>query len=96
MSQLEFVSLDSLLPSTHSYRRFQAYVPDATDILADVVHINGADAAFIKNSPFKQKRIVRKERIDIMQNFAHPIPCRLIPFPPTQEEGQGALPIHQA
>jgi hypothetical protein len=53
MSQLEFVSLDSLLPSTHSYRRFQAYVPDATDVLADVVHIKGADAAFIKNSPFQ-------------------------------------------
>ena len=43
MSQLEIVSLDSLLPSTHPYRRFQAYIPDATEALADVVHVKGAD-----------------------------------------------------
>lgn len=53
MSQLEFVSLDSLLPSTHSLRRFQAYVADAPDVLADVVPIKSADAAFIKDSPFQ-------------------------------------------
>ncbi len=27
MSQIEMVALDSVLPSTHPYRRFQAYLP---------------------------------------------------------------------
>ena len=36
MSQMEIVDLESLLPSTHPYRRFQAYLPDATTALAEV------------------------------------------------------------
>ena len=43
MSQMEMVDLDSLLPSTHPYRRFQAYLPDATAALADVSQLKGAD-----------------------------------------------------
>lgn len=43
MSQMEMVDLDSLLPSTHPYRRFRAYLPDATEALADVSHLKGAD-----------------------------------------------------
>lgn len=31
MSQMEMVDLDSLVPSTHPYRRFQAYLPDTTE-----------------------------------------------------------------
>ena len=36
MSQMELVDFDSLLPSTHPYRRFQAYLPDITEALVDV------------------------------------------------------------
>ena len=43
MSQMEMVDLDSLLPSTHPYRRFQAYLPDATKALAEVSQLKGAD-----------------------------------------------------
>lgn len=43
MDQMEVVSLDSLLPSTHPYRRFQDYVPDVMEALADVVCLKGAD-----------------------------------------------------
>ena len=43
MDQMEVVSLDSLLPSTHPYRRFQDYLPDVMEALADVVRIKGAD-----------------------------------------------------
>ena len=43
MSQMEMVDLDSLLPSTHPYRRFQAYLPDATNALAEVSQLKGAD-----------------------------------------------------
>lgn len=43
MSQLELVDLDSLVSSTHSYRRFQAYLPDVTEALADVRHLKGAE-----------------------------------------------------
>lgn len=43
MSQMEMVSLDSLLLSTHPYGRFQAYVPDATAAFAEVIHLKGAD-----------------------------------------------------
>ncbi len=43
MNQLEMVTLESLLSSTHPYRRFQAYVPDVRKVFADVVHVKGAD-----------------------------------------------------
>ncbi|MGV7229105.1 MAG: transposase [Nitrospirales bacterium] len=43
MSQMEMVDLDSFLPSTHPYRRFQAYLPETTEALADVSHLKGAD-----------------------------------------------------
>ena len=43
MSQMELVDLDSLVSSTHPYRRFQAYLPDITDALADVRQLKGAD-----------------------------------------------------
>ncbi|GAG90282.1 unnamed protein product, partial [marine sediment metagenome] len=43
MSQMEMVDLDSLVPSTHPYRRFQAYLPDATRTLAEVSQLKGAD-----------------------------------------------------
>ncbi len=43
MSQMEMVDLDSLLPSTHPYRRFQAYLPDPTTALAEVRQLKGAD-----------------------------------------------------
>lgn len=43
MSQMEMVDLDSLLPSTHLYRGFQAYLPDATKALADMSQLKGAD-----------------------------------------------------
>ena len=43
MDQMEVVSLDSLLPSTHPYRRFQAYLPDTIEALADVSQLKGAD-----------------------------------------------------
>jgi hypothetical protein len=41
---MEMVDLDSLLPSTHPYRGFQAYPPDATKVLAEVSQLKGADA----------------------------------------------------
>ena len=37
MDQMEVVSLDSLLPSTHPYRRFQDYVPDVLEVLPSVL-----------------------------------------------------------
>ncbi len=43
MSQIEIVALDSVLTSTHSYRQFQAFLPDATETLADVSQLKGAD-----------------------------------------------------
>lgn len=43
MSQMEMVDLDSLVSSTHPYRRFQAYLPDSTEALADVRQLKGAD-----------------------------------------------------
>jgi len=43
MSQMEMVDLDSVLPSTHPYRRFQTYLPDATKALAEVRQLKGAD-----------------------------------------------------
>lgn len=44
MSQIEMVDLDSLLPSTHPYRRFQAYLPETTQALAEVSQLKGADS----------------------------------------------------
>lgn len=43
MSQMELVDLDSLVSSTHPYRRFHASLPDATEALADVSHLRGAE-----------------------------------------------------
>ena len=43
MDQTEVGLLNSLLPSTHPYRRFQDYVPDGMEALADVVCLKGAD-----------------------------------------------------
>lgn len=43
MSQIEMIDLDSLLPSTHPYRRFHEYLPDVQEALGDVVQLNGAD-----------------------------------------------------
>ncbi|MCW5783666.1 MAG: transposase [Nitrospirales bacterium] len=43
MDQLEMVTLDSLLPSTHPYRRFYEYLPDVQKALGDVVQFKGAD-----------------------------------------------------
>ncbi len=43
MSHLERGDLDSLLSSTHPYRRFQAYLPDATEAVADVRPLTGAE-----------------------------------------------------
>ena len=43
MSQIKMVDLDNLLPPTHPYRRFQAYLPDATKAFADVSQLKGAD-----------------------------------------------------
>ena len=43
MSQLELVDPDSLVPSTHAYRRFQEYVPDIQEVFAQVIHLKGAD-----------------------------------------------------
>lgn len=43
MSKMELVDLDSLISSTHPYRRFQAYLPDSTEALADVRQLKGAD-----------------------------------------------------
>jgi hypothetical protein len=40
---MEMVDLDRLLPSTHPYRGFQAYLPDATKALAEVSQLKGAD-----------------------------------------------------
>jgi len=40
---MEMVDLDSLLSSMHPYRRFQAYLPDATKALAEVSQLKGAD-----------------------------------------------------
>jgi len=39
---MEMVDLDSLLPSTHPYRRFQAYLPDTTEVLVDMSQLKGA------------------------------------------------------
>jgi IS5 family transposase len=43
MSQMEMVDLDSFVSSTHPYRRFQAYLPDSTEALADVRQLKGAE-----------------------------------------------------
>ena len=43
MAQIEMVALDSLLASTHPYRRVQAYLPETTEALADVSQLKGAD-----------------------------------------------------
>ena len=43
MSQIEMVALDNLVPSTHPYRRFQTYLPDPTEGLADLSQLKGAD-----------------------------------------------------
>ena len=40
---MELVARDSLVSSTHPYRRFHAYLPDATEVLGDVRHRKGAD-----------------------------------------------------
>lgn len=48
MSQMEMVDLDSLVPSTHPYRRFQAYLPDTTEALADVSQLKGADGCGVE------------------------------------------------
>jgi IS5 family transposase len=40
---MEMVDLNSLLPSTHPYRRFQDYLPDASQALAEVSQLKGAD-----------------------------------------------------
>ena len=43
MAQMEMVDLDSLVPSTHTYRRFQQYVPDVQEVFAEIIHIKGAE-----------------------------------------------------
>jgi len=43
MSQIEMVDLDSLLLSTHPYRRFQAFLLDPAEALTDVSQLKGAD-----------------------------------------------------
>jgi transposase, IS5 family len=43
MDQLEMVTLDSLFPSTHPYRRFHEYLPGVQKTLGDVVQFKGAD-----------------------------------------------------
>jgi transposase, IS5 family len=43
MSQMELADLDSLVSSTHPSRRFQAYLPDSTEAMADVRHLKGAE-----------------------------------------------------
>ncbi|MDR4459286.1 MAG: transposase [Nitrospirales bacterium] len=48
MSQIEMVDLDSLLPSTHPYRQFQAYLPHPTEALADVNQLKGVDGYGVK------------------------------------------------
>jgi IS5 family transposase len=43
MAQMEMVDLDSLVPSTHTYRRFQQYVPDVQEVFTEIIHIKGAE-----------------------------------------------------
>jgi IS5 family transposase len=43
MAQMEMVDLDSRVPSTHTYRRFQQYVPDVQEVFAEIIHIKGAE-----------------------------------------------------
>lgn len=43
MSQMELVDLESIGSSTHPYRRFQASLPDTTEVLADVSQLKGAN-----------------------------------------------------
>lgn len=43
MSQMELGDLKRLLPATHPYRGFQAYLSDATKALVDVSQLKGAD-----------------------------------------------------
>jgi len=48
MSQLELVDLDSLVSSTHPYRRFHTYLPDATEAVADAIGKAGGFDAVVK------------------------------------------------
>lgn len=40
---MEMGDLDRVVPTPHPYRRFQAYLPDTTEALADVSQLKGAD-----------------------------------------------------
>jgi len=63
MSQMEMVDLDSWLPSTHPYRRVQAYLPDATKILAEVRQLKGADG-------YGVTRLFRCLLLQFMEDFS--------------------------
>ena len=63
MSQMEMVDLDSLLPSTHPYRRFQAYLPDTTKVLAEVSQLKGADG-------YGVERLFRCLLLQFMENLS--------------------------
>lgn len=40
---MAMADLNSVLPSTQSYRRVQSYLPDASQALAEVSQLKGAD-----------------------------------------------------
>lgn len=40
---MDMVDLDSLLPTTHAYRRFHPYAPDVPEAFAEGIHLKGAD-----------------------------------------------------
>ena len=63
MSQMEMVDLDSLISSTHPYRRFQAYLPDSTDALADVRQLKGADG-------YGVERLFRRLLVQFMEELS--------------------------
>lgn len=41
LPKIEIVALDNLVPTTHPYRRVHAFLPEATEILADVSRLKG-------------------------------------------------------
>ena len=63
MSQIEMVDLDSLFTSMHTYRRFQAYLPETSQALAEVSQLKGADG-------YGAERVFRCMLLQFMEDFS--------------------------
>ncbi len=90
MSQMEIVDLDSSLPSTHPYRRVQAYLP-ATKALIEVRQLKGADGYGVERLfrclllQFMEALSDRERERDLEENLAAQWFCGFTVSAPTPD-----------